>query len=96
MILCEVNEAAAENALARIRKSLARAEKSGKLSRAEREAAEGRLRTATDVAELADRDLVVEAVIEDEAEKVRDLPGARQGGAARTPCWPATRPRSRS
>ena len=65
-----MNEAAAENALGRIRKSLARAEKSGKLASADREAAEGRLRTATDVAELADRDLVVEAVIEDEAEKV--------------------------
>ena len=70
VIVCEVNEAAAENALGRIRKSLARAEKSGKLASADREAAEGRIRTATDVAELADRDLVVEAVIEDEAEKV--------------------------
>ena len=70
VLLCEVSEAAAENALTRIRTSLARAEKSGKLSTADREAALGRLRTVTDVAELADRDLVVEAVIEDEAEKV--------------------------
>ena len=70
VILLEVGDVAADAALARIRKSLARAEKSGKLSAAEREAAQGRLRTATDVAELADRDLVVEAVIEDEAEKV--------------------------
>ena len=70
VLLCEISEAAAENGLARIRKSLARAEKSGKLSAADREAAEGRLRGVTDVAELADRDLVVEAVIEDEAEKV--------------------------
>jgi 3-hydroxybutyryl-CoA dehydrogenase len=70
VILCEVGEAAAENALARIHKSLGRAEKSAKLSTAEREAAERRLRVVTDIAELADRDLVVEAVIEDEAEKV--------------------------
>jgi 3-hydroxybutyryl-CoA dehydrogenase len=49
---------------------MARAEKSGKLSAADREAAEGRLRAVADIAELADRDLVVEAVIEDEAEKV--------------------------
>jgi 3-hydroxybutyryl-CoA dehydrogenase len=70
VILCEVSDAAADNALARIRTSMGRAEKSGKLSAADREAAEGRLRTATDVAELADRDLVVEAVIEDESEKV--------------------------
>ena len=70
VILLEVGDVAADAALARIRKSLARAEKSGKLSAEEREAAEGRLRTATDVAELADRDLVIEAVVEDEAEKV--------------------------
>ena len=70
MLLCEVGESAADAALARIRKSLGRAEKSGKLSAADREAAEGRLRTVTDVAELADRDLVIEAVIEEETEKV--------------------------
>ncbi len=70
VVLCEVSEAAAENALDRIGRSLARAEKSGKLSAADREAAQGRLRVVADVAELADRDLVVEAVVEDEAEKV--------------------------
>jgi 3-hydroxybutyryl-CoA dehydrogenase len=70
VVLCEISEAAAESGLARIRKSLARAEKSGKLSGADRVAAEGRLRAVADVAELADRDLVIEAVIEDEAEKV--------------------------
>ena len=70
VILCEVSDAAADTALARIRKSLARAEKSGKLATADREAAEGRLRAVTDVAELADRDLVIEAVIEEETEKV--------------------------
>ena len=70
VLLCELSEAAAENAAARIRKSLARAEKSGKLTTADREAAEGRLHVVTDVAELADRELVIEAVIEDEAEKV--------------------------
>ena len=70
VVICEVNEAYAESALGRVRKSLARAEKSGKLATADREAAEGRVRTVTDIAELADRDLVVEAVIEDEAEKI--------------------------
>ena len=70
VLLCEVSDAAAENALARIHKSLARAERSGKLSATDREAAQERLRTVSDVAELADRDLVVEAVVEDETEKV--------------------------
>ena len=70
VVICEVNQAYAESALGRVRKSLARAEKTGKMTTADREAAEGRIRTATDIAELADRDLVVEAVIEDEAEKI--------------------------
>ena len=70
VVICEVNEAYAESALGRVRKSLARAEKTGKITTADREAAESRVRTATDIAELADRDLVVEAVIEDEAEKI--------------------------
>ena len=70
VVICEVNEAYAEGALGRVRKSLARAEKTGKLATADREAAEGRIRAVTDIAELADRDLVVEAVIEDEAEKI--------------------------
>ena len=70
VLLCEVSDAAADTALARIHKSLSRAERSGKLTAADREAAQGRLRTVSDVAELADRDLVIEAVIEDESEKV--------------------------
>ena len=70
VVICEVNQAYAESALGRVRKSLARAEKTGKMTTADREAAEGRVRAVTDIAELADRDLVVEAVIEDEAEKI--------------------------
>jgi 3-hydroxybutyryl-CoA dehydrogenase len=70
VVICEVNEAYAESALGRVRKSLARAEKTGKLATADREAAEGRMRAVTDIADLADRDLVIEAVIEDEAEKI--------------------------
>ena len=70
VVICEVNEAYAESALGRVRKSLARAEKTGKMTTADREAAEGRVHTVTDISELADRDLVIEAVIEDEAEKI--------------------------
>ncbi len=70
VVICEVNQAYAESALGRVRKSLARAEKTGKMTTADREAAEGRVRAVTDIADLADRDLVVEAVIEDEAEKI--------------------------
>ena len=70
VVICEVSEAYAESALGLVRKSLARAEKTGKLATADREAAEGRVRAVTDIADLADRDLVIEAVIEDEAEKI--------------------------
>ena len=63
-----------------VRKSLARAEKTGKLTTADREAAEGRvLRSRPTSRDLADRDLVVEAVVEDEAEKIAIFHGARQG-----------------
>jgi 3-hydroxybutyryl-CoA dehydrogenase len=70
VVLAEVNEAAAENALTRIRKSLAKAERAGKLTAEEREAAEGRLRVTADFSDFADRDLVVEAVVEDEQAKI--------------------------
>ncbi len=65
----EVDAGAAEAGQQRITTSLDRGVRSGKLSEAERDAALGRLRFTTDFAELGDRQLVVEAVIEDEALK---------------------------
>jgi 3-hydroxybutyryl-CoA dehydrogenase len=70
VVVAEVDPAAAEAAQARIGKSLDRGVRSGKLSDDEREAAADRIRFATDLGELADRQLVVEAVVEDEAMKV--------------------------
>jgi 3-hydroxybutyryl-CoA dehydrogenase len=49
----------------RIEKSIARAESSGRISAAERQAAMGRLRYVADLDELSDSDLVIEAVVED-------------------------------
>jgi 3-hydroxybutyryl-CoA dehydrogenase len=66
----EVNEAAAEAGRARLVKSLDRGLSAGKLSEQERDAAVGRLAFTTDLADFADRQLVVEAVVEDEAMKV--------------------------
>ncbi len=55
---------------ARIQKSLERAVEKEKLTASERDAAWTRLRFTTKLAELADRDLVVEAIVEDpEAKK---------------------------
>jgi 3-hydroxybutyryl-CoA dehydrogenase len=66
----EVNEEAAEAGRARLLKSLDRGLGAGKLTEEERDAAVGRLAFSTDLADLADRQLVVEAVVEDEAMKV--------------------------
>jgi 3-hydroxybutyryl-CoA dehydrogenase len=66
----EANEAAAEAGRARVVKSLDRGLTAGKLTEEQRDAAVGRLAFTTDMDELADRELVVEAVMEDEAMKV--------------------------
>ena len=41
-------------------------------------------RFTTELGDLADRDVVIEAVVEDEAEKLGDLPRARRGSSPRT------------
>jgi 3-hydroxybutyryl-CoA dehydrogenase len=55
----------------RIAKSLARAVKAGKLGEADQDAALDRLRFTTSLADLADRQLVIEAVIEDDKVKAK-------------------------
>ncbi len=65
----EVTADAAERGRNKIVGSLDRGLRSGKLSEEERDAAIARLSFTTDFTELADRQLVVEAVIEDEALK---------------------------
>jgi 3-hydroxybutyryl-CoA dehydrogenase len=66
----EIDEAAAEAGRARVVKSLDRGLSAGKLTEAERDAAVANLAFTTDIADLADRELVVEAVVEDESMKV--------------------------
>jgi 3-hydroxybutyryl-CoA dehydrogenase len=70
VVVAEVDPGAAEAAQGRVAKSLDRGTRSGKLTEEDRDAAVARIRFTTDVAELADRQLVVEAVVEDEATKV--------------------------
>jgi 3-hydroxybutyryl-CoA dehydrogenase len=70
VVIREVDEVAAASARHRLAASLARAVRSGKLTETDREATLERLRYTCDLADLADRDLVIEAVVEDEAEKV--------------------------
>ncbi|MFC6237710.1 3-hydroxyacyl-CoA dehydrogenase family protein [Longivirga aurantiaca] len=60
----DANDAAVERGRGHVEGSTSRAVKRGKLTEDERAATLGRIRYATDLAELADRDLVVEAVSE--------------------------------
>jgi 3-hydroxybutyryl-CoA dehydrogenase len=69
VIVREVDAGAAEAGQKRLTTSLDRGVRSGKLSEADRDAALARLTFTTDIGDLADRQLVVEAVVEDESMK---------------------------
>ncbi|MDU0290874.1 3-hydroxybutyryl-CoA dehydrogenase [Saccharothrix longispora] len=69
VLVAEVSPDATEAARGRIASSLGRGVRSGKLSAEDRDAALERLRFTTDLADFADRNLVVEAVAENERVK---------------------------
>jgi 3-hydroxybutyryl-CoA dehydrogenase len=69
VIVREVDDAAAERAQALLVKSLSRAVRAGKFTDAESEATLARLSFTTELGDLADRDVVLEAVVENEKEK---------------------------
>ncbi len=69
VVVREVNPDAVDAGRARLMKSLDRGIRAGKLTEDERDAALGHLSFTTDYEAFADRQLVVEAVIEDEAMK---------------------------
>jgi 3-hydroxybutyryl-CoA dehydrogenase len=69
VLVREVDDDAAERARARLSTSLERAVRAGKSTDADRDAALARLSFTTELEDLADRDVVVEAVVEDEAAK---------------------------
>ncbi|MGA8037951.1 MAG: 3-hydroxybutyryl-CoA dehydrogenase [Candidatus Acidiferrales bacterium] len=64
LVVREVSKAALDKGLASIDKNLQRMVDKGTLSAAERDGARGRLKGTTDLADLKDSDLVVEAIIE--------------------------------
>ncbi|MER5462273.1 3-hydroxybutyryl-CoA dehydrogenase [Streptomyces sp. NPDC002668] len=70
VIVVETSRAAADAGQRRITGSFDRATAAGKLSAEDRDAALARIATTADMDLMADRDLVVEAVAEDEAAKV--------------------------
>jgi len=70
VIVIEISDDAAKAASERVEGSLRKAESRGKIETAELDAVLGRIRFETDVATLADRDLVVEAASEHEETKL--------------------------
>lgn len=75
VIVREVNETALAAGRKRIEGSLDKAVRSGKLPEADRDGVRARLRYTTEFGDFADRQLVVEAVIENEAEKLEVFRG---------------------
>jgi len=67
VVVAESSPAAAEAGLARLQRSMARAEERGKITSAAEVMA--RIVVVDDLDRLADRDLVIEAIVEDEATK---------------------------
>jgi 3-hydroxybutyryl-CoA dehydrogenase len=67
VVVAESSPAAAEAGRARLERSMARAEERGKIVSAAGVMA--RIRVVNDLDQLADRDLVIEAIVEDEAAK---------------------------
>jgi 3-hydroxybutyryl-CoA dehydrogenase len=64
VVVREIDGEALEAGRGRIRKSMDRAVEKGKLEGADRDAAMERIRFTTDIDDLADRDLVIEAIVE--------------------------------
>ena len=69
VVVHEIHAEAAQAALTRMERSLARAVETGKIEASEQSSALGRLTISTDLSDQADRQLVIEAATEDEEVK---------------------------
>ena len=96
MVVREVDDDAVAAGRRRIERSLERAVHSGKLDRRPASAALGRLHFTTDIGEMADRQLVIEAVIENEAAKLEVFATLDKVVDDAAPFWRPTPRRSRS
>lgn len=70
VIVAELDDRALESGEQRVRRSMERAVKAGKLAESELETVYDRIRFTTDLGKLSERQLVVEAIVENEAAKV--------------------------
>jgi 3-hydroxybutyryl-CoA dehydrogenase len=84
VVVREVDQAALDKGLGKIDKQLARAVEKGKAEQADADAVRGRIQGTTDYADLADCDLVIEAITEDLESKLemwREVDGVVKEGA---------------
>jgi 3-hydroxybutyryl-CoA dehydrogenase len=84
VVLREVDDATLAKGIGKIEKQLARAVEKGKSSQEDADAVRGRIHETTDYAELADCDLVIEAITESLPKKLemwRELDGIVKAGA---------------
>jgi 3-hydroxybutyryl-CoA dehydrogenase len=84
VVVREVNEDALASGRGRVEKSLARAVDRGKLDAGMRDETLGRMRFTTSLDDLADRDLVIEAIVEDMAAKIELFSALAERCAAET------------
>jgi 3-hydroxybutyryl-CoA dehydrogenase len=84
VVVREVDQATLDKGLGKIEKQLARAVEKGKAEQADADAVRGRIQGTTDYADLADCDLVIEAITEDLERKLemwREVDGIVKEGA---------------
>ena len=84
VVVREVDQATLDKGLGKIEKQLARAVEKGKAEQADVDAVRGRIQGTTDYADLADCDLVIEAITEDLESKLemwREVDGIVKEGA---------------
>jgi 3-hydroxybutyryl-CoA dehydrogenase len=84
VVVREVDQATLDKGLGKIEKQLARAVEKGKAEQADADAVRGRIQGTTDYADLADCDLVIEAISEDLERKLemwREVDGIVKEGA---------------
>ena len=84
VVVREVDQAVLDKGLGKIEKQLARAVEKGKAEQADADAVRGRIQGTTDYADLADCDLVIEAITEDLERKLemwREVDGIVKEGA---------------
>ena len=84
VVVREVDQGALDKGLGKIEKQLARAVEKGKLEQGDADAVRGRIQGTLDYSDLADCDLVIEAITEDLEQKIemwREVDGVAKGEA---------------